>query len=164
MTQRPTDERDRAQEDLLSKSFTDIEVGDETTTIGRTITEADVVGYANATGCWIPLHTDRAFAEESMYGGRVVQGTFLVGIAEGLLYGNQPTAIRANAGIDEVRFEQPVYLDDTVHFEASVTDKRQRDDGFGLVTVQIEGYNQRDQRVVQFTCRYLLMLEAETDD
>lgn len=164
MAQDPSGESKQVSEDLLSKSFTEIEIGDETTTIGRTITEADVVGYANATGCWIPLHTDRAFAEESMYGGRVVQGTFLVGMAEGLLYGNQPTAIRANAGIDEVRFEQPVYLDDTVHFEASVTDKSQRDDGFGIVTVQVEGYNQRDQRVVQFTCRYLLILEAETDD
>jgi len=163
MTQNRNGDPDRVKQSLLSKSFAEINIGDETTTIGRTITEADVVGYANSTGCWIPLHTDREFAKESMYGGRVVQGMFLVGMAEGLLYGNQPTAIRANAGVDEIRFEQPVYLDDTVHFEALVTDKGQRDDGFGMVTVEIEGYNQRDQRVVQFTCKYLLVIEGETD-
>jgi hypothetical protein len=40
----PGGEPERIKQTLLSKSFSDINIGDETTTIGRTITEADVIG------------------------------------------------------------------------------------------------------------------------
>jgi acyl dehydratase len=119
--------------------YDELVVGEEYTSIARTITEADVVGYANATGCWFPLHTDREFAKRTRFGKPVVQGTFLLGLAEGLLFTNQPSGIRANAEIDTVEFERPVFIGDTVRFRVRVLDTEDVDDDAGIVTVGITG-------------------------
>ena len=41
-----------------SAPFEDLTVGQEFATRGRTITEADVVGFAALTGDWHPQHAD----------------------------------------------------------------------------------------------------------
>ncbi|WP_440008911.1 MaoC/PaaZ C-terminal domain-containing protein [Halomicrococcus sp. SG-WS-1] len=147
---------------LLAGFYDEIDVGETATTIGRTLTESDVTNYANATGCWLPIHTDREFAAETTYGERVVQGTFLLGLAEGLLYSNEPTGIRANAGMDNIRFHNPVFIGDTVHFEAEVLEKTDRGDSAGIVTLGIEGKNQDDQTVVEYQTN-LLMQTSNTE-
>ncbi|WP_458210590.1 MaoC family dehydratase [Haladaptatus sp. NG-SE-30] len=147
---------------LLAGFYDEIEVGETATTIGRTITGSDVVGYANTTGCWLPIHTDAEFAAETEFGERVVQGTFLLGLAEGLLYGNEPTGIRANAGMDEIRFRQPVFIGDTVHFTAEVREKRDRNAQSGIVTLDIRGRNQDDEQVVTYTTNLLMKTRAAT--
>jgi acyl dehydratase len=152
---------------LFTGHYESITVGDTTRTIGRTLTEADVVNYANVTGCWFPVHTDKEFAASTQFNGRVVQGTYLIGLAEGLLFQNRETSIRANAGISDVTFHQPVYLDDTVHYTAEVIDKTDQDDAHGIVTIAIRCHNQRDETVLEFENRYLVAkpsAEAETHE
>jgi acyl dehydratase len=143
-----------------------VAVGETVETIGRTITESDVMNYANATGCWLPIHTDREFAADTQFGERVVQGTFLLGLAEGLLYSNQPTGIRANAGMEAIQFRQPVLIDDTIHFEVEVLEKTPRDDRSGVVTLGVAGKNQRDETVVEYRTNLLMLTKDayETDD
>jgi acyl dehydratase len=151
-------------EGLFAGSYEEIAVGDETRTIGRTITEADIVNYANVTGCWFPLHTDKEFAESTQFEGRVVQGTYLIGLAEGLLFQNRESSIRANAGISDITFHQPVYLDDTIHYTAEVLDKTSQDDGNGIVTAAIQCHNQRDETVLEFENRYLVARPSQEDE
>lgn len=141
---------------LLPGYYDEIDVGDSATTIGRTVTESDVMNYANVTGCWLPIHTDREFAEGTDFGERVVQGTYLLGLAEGLLYGNQSTGIRANAGMDSIRFHQPVYFGDTIQFEAEVVETVDRSDDSGIVTLDIEGANQDEETVVSYQTNLLM--------
>lgn len=142
--------------ETLGNFFDTVDVGDRVTTIGRTITEADVVTYANATGCWLPIHTDREFAAETAYGERVVQGTFLLGLAEGLLYSNEPTGIRANAGMDDIAFHRPVFIDDTIRFDVEVLEKTPRDDQSGIVTLDVEGTNQDGHTVVTYRTKLVM--------
>lgn len=142
--------------ELLGRFYDDVEVGDRATTIGRTVTEADVVNYANVTGCWLPIHTDREFAAETDFGERVVQGTYLLGLAEGLLYSNEPTGIRANAGMEDIRFRRPVFFGDTVHFEVEVLDTTDRDESSGIVALGVDGRNQNDETVVTYTTNLLM--------
>nr|WP_303648824.1 MaoC/PaaZ C-terminal domain-containing protein [Haloarchaeobius litoreus] len=153
-------------ESVLEGFYDNVQVGDTVETIGRTVTESDVVNYANATGCWLPIHTDREFAEETQYGERVVQGTFLLGLAEGLLYSNEPTGIRANAGMEAIQFHRPVFIDDTVHFEVEVLEKTPRDDHSGVVTLGVEGKNQDGATVVEYRTNLLMITEdaRETHD
>lgn len=144
----------------LSGFYDDVSVGDVATSIGRTITESDVIGYANTTGCWLPIHTDAEFATQTRYGKRLVQGTFLLGLAEGLLYTNEPTGIRANMGMTSVEFHHPVFIGDTISFEAEVTDTVERDTDSGIVTLDITGFNQDEEPVVSYTNRLLMITET----
>lgn len=148
-------------DELFAGSYEDISVGDKTQTIGRTLTEADIVNYANVTGCWFPLHTDKEFAESTQFGGRIVQGTYLIGLAEGLLFQNRESSIRANAGISDITFHQPVYLDDTIHYTAEVLDKTVQDDAHGIVTAAIQCHNQRDETVLEFKNQYLVARQSQ---
>jgi acyl dehydratase len=52
--------------------FEALEMGQAFTTRGRTVTEADVVGFAALTGDWHPQHADAEWAAESPFGERVV--------------------------------------------------------------------------------------------
>lgn len=148
---------------MIEGFYDQVEVGETVETIGRTVTESDVVNYANATGCWLPIHTDRDFAEKTQYGQRVVQGTFLLGLAEGLMYSNEPTGIQANTGMESVQFCRPVFIDDTIHFEVEVVEKTSRDDDSGVVTFDITGKNQHDETVVEYRTN-LLMIIKDTHD
>lgn len=151
---------------MIEGFYDRVAVGETVETIGRTITESDVMNYANATGCWLPIHTDREFAADTQFGERVVQGTFLLGLAEGLLYSNEPTGIRANAGMEAIQFRQPVFIDDTIHFEVEVLEKTARDEQSGVVTLGITGRNQRDEAVVEYRSNLLMLTTeaAETHD
>lgn len=147
----------------LGGFYDDVAEGDEMTSIGRTVTETDVTTYANTTGCWLPIHTDAEFAQQTQYGERLVQGTFLLGLAEGLLYTNEPTGVRANMGIERVEFKNPVFIDDTIHFEATVTDTQDRDSHSGIVTMDVTGFNQHDDPVVTYTARLLMITKAAAE-
>lgn len=109
--------------------------------IARTVTETDLVNYANVTGCWFPLHTNREFAERTQFGEPVVQGTFLLGLAEGLLFRNGESGIRGNVGIDAVEFGRPMSVGDTIRFRVRVLDTEDVDDDSGIVTVRIRRLN-----------------------
>ncbi|QBI19954.1 hypothetical protein ER308_10535 [Egibacter rhizosphaerae] len=65
----------------------DIETGDVYTSAGRTITGADLVGFAGLNGDFNPIHMDVTVAEYSPFGQRVVHGILGVAVATGLLGG-----------------------------------------------------------------------------
>jgi acyl dehydratase len=41
--------------------FEEFVVGDEMTSVGRTVTEADIVSFAALTGDWNQIHTDAEY-------------------------------------------------------------------------------------------------------
>jgi 3-hydroxybutyryl-CoA dehydratase len=55
----------------MGKYFDDFEVGEESFTAGRTITEADVVNFAALTGDWNEIHTNKEFASRGPFGQRI---------------------------------------------------------------------------------------------
>lgn len=64
--------------------YEDFEPGRVIETPGRTITEADIVGYAGLSGDFNPLHTDEVFAVDAGVGGRIAHGPMVLGMAFGL--------------------------------------------------------------------------------
>ena len=64
--------------------FADFEVGREYVSVGRTITEADVVAFAGLSGDFNPLHTDATFAAKTPFGQRVAHGMLSASISTGL--------------------------------------------------------------------------------
>jgi acyl dehydratase len=129
----------------------DLAEGQRFVSAGRTITEADVVGFAGLSGDFNPIHTDAEFAADSIYGQRVVYGVLVLSIATGLLdrLGVFSGSAMAMLGIEKWTFEAPVFIGDTVRLELTIlgvrpsTSKPDR----GIVERRFELFNQRDQKV-----------------
>jgi acyl dehydratase len=105
--------------------FEDLPVGRKFKTIGRTVTEADITGFVNATGMVEVLFTNTAFLEaESDIKGRVAPGALAYCFAEGLLV----QATMQHTGFAflgmELNIEAPVLAGDTIHVECEVIEAR----------------------------------------
>ena len=138
--------------------FEDFEVGTETVTDSRTVTEADVVAFAGLSGDYNPLHVDAEFARSTPFGERIAHGLLGLAIASGLV--SRTGAIEgttlAFVGM-EWRFTAPVLLGDTITVRSRVADKRETSKpDRGIVRFDVEVVNQRGE-VVQEGTQTLLM-------
>jgi acyl dehydratase len=111
---------------METKFLEDLTAGDTFTTGARTLTEADVVGFAGLSGDFNPIHTDAEFAKETPYGQRVVYGLLGISILTGLLdrTGLFSGSAIAMLGINEWKFTAPIFIGDTVHVRLTITDVR----------------------------------------
>ena len=70
----------------LGIAYDQLKPGDRFRTLGRTLTETDLVNFINATGMVEVLFTDIEYAREhAPQGGRLVPGALVYAVAEGLL-------------------------------------------------------------------------------
>jgi acyl dehydratase len=136
----------------------DFEPGAEWTTQGRTVTEADVVGFACLSGDFNPLHVDAEFARGTQFGERIAHGLLGLSIGSGLtsrLGIIEGTAI-AFLGL-EWAFKGAVKLGDTITVRLRVDDRRETSKpDRGIVRFATTIVNQRDE-VVQEGTQTLLM-------
>ena len=130
--------------------FESLEAGQAFTTRGRTVTEADVVGFAALTGDWHPQHTDAEWAKESAFGERIAHGLFVISLAGGLVPFD-PERVVALRRVGDATFKAPVRIGDTIHIEGAVERKRELDEFHGLVTCRWRVVNQRGRMVVRVT-------------
>ncbi|MBN8909063.1 MAG: acyl dehydratase [Rhodospirillales bacterium] len=105
----------------LGLYFEDLPVGRRFRTIGRTVTEPDIVNFVNATGMTEVLFTNLEFlAEESDIKGRIAPGALGYTFAEGLLV----HATMQHTGFAflemELKIEGPLFAGDTIHVEVEV--------------------------------------------
>jgi 3-hydroxybutyryl-CoA dehydratase len=129
-----------------SAPFEEVEAGQAFTTRGRTVTEADVVGFAALTGDWHPQHTDAVWAAESAFGERIAHGLFVISLAGGLVPFD-PERVVALRRIGDVVFKRPVKLGDTLRVSGKVLETSEVGDEAGLVAFAWNVLNQ-DERVV----------------
>ena len=64
--------------------FEDFSVGDAFLSAGRTLSEADLVGFAGLSGDWNPLHVDENAARRTPFRGRIAHGLLVQALASGL--------------------------------------------------------------------------------
>ena len=142
-----------------SSATTTPEVGASLTSRARTITEADVVGFAGLTGDWHPQHSDAEWAEEGRFGERVAHGLLVLSYAVGL-FAFDPERVVALRGIDDVTFKRPVLIGDTIRVTSKVDSVRPLDDDHSLVTFAWRILNQRDQVVARAKIDVLWRLDV----
>lgn len=129
--------------------FEDFAVGNAITTQGRTITEADIVGFAGLSGDWNAIHTDAEYAGQGMFGERIAHGLLVLSIASGLAerMGFMKDTILAFMGLDW-KFKGAVKIGDTIKVQMTVAECRElRRLGGGVVTFNIDVFNQRAEVV-----------------
>ncbi len=122
-------------------------------TIGRTITEADITGFINATGMLEVLFTDREYlAATGMFARRPAPGLMVQAFAEGLLlqYTLQHTGLAFLSGETTVR--GPCFAGDTIHVATEVISaRRTAKPGRGIVVTRNDVINQHDDIVLEYT-------------
>lgn len=109
----------------LGLFYEDLEPGRQFKTIGRTVTETDIVTFVSATGMVEVLFTDLEFLQaESDIKGRVAPGALAYCLAEGLLVQStmQHTGF-AFLGMN-LEVKSPVFAGDTIHVECEVVEAR----------------------------------------
>lgn len=109
----------------LGFCFEDLPLGRTFRTIGRTITEADITNFVNATGLVKVLFIDTEFLRtESGYEGRLAPGALAYCFAEGLLA--QATMQQTGFAFLEMdlKIEGPTFAGDTIHVECEVIEAR----------------------------------------
>ena len=109
----------------LGFHFEELPLGRQFRTIGRTITEADIVNFVNCTGMVEVLFTNTEYLKhESVIKGRLAPGALVYAFAEGLVLQAtvQHTGI-AFLGM-ELDVKNPVYAGDTIHVECEVIEAR----------------------------------------
>jgi acyl dehydratase len=122
--------------------------------LGRTVTEADTVGFANFTGELNPLYCNEVFARETRFGGRIVPPmlSFCFGFSgylQELLSVEMPSAGFAGHLGDSWRFFAPLRVGDTVrvrHRPVDCVASRSRP-GMAVVRFSLQMLNQRDEVV-----------------
>jgi acyl dehydratase len=131
----------------------------------RTVTETDNVLFSTLTLNTAPLHLDAEYSKSSIYGQRLVNSLFILGLITGITVPDttQGTTL-GNLGFEEVTFPKPVFHGDTIHVRTEILDRRlskKRGDS-GIVFFRHQGINQRDEVVC--SCRRAgLMLRREPD-
>ena len=128
---------------MAGKYYEEFEVGE---TIDhekrRTVSERDNQAFCDMTMNQQPLHLDADFAEDTQFGGRLVNGIYTMALATGLsIPDTTDGTIVANLSYDDVQHPNPVFHGDTVHARSTVLDKRETSDGErGVVTMRVEAF------------------------
>ena len=119
--------------------YEDYQVGSVRETVGRTITETDVVMHAGQTGDFFPHHMDAEWCKTTEFGQRFA----------------------FSYGYDKLRFIRPVFINDTIRVKVTIKDKypSPKHVGKGFVVENVQVFNQHDQLCL--TADHLLLCEMK---
>ena len=138
--------------------FEDFSIGEARATLGRTITEADIVAHAGQTGDYFPHHMDAEWCATQDFKRRMAHGTLIFSVGVGMT----ASTINSRAmsyGYDRLRFIRPVFIGDTIRASATIKDKRDhpRRATHGIVVESLELFNQAGEHVL--VCEHLYLVE-----
>lgn len=148
------------------KYFEELEVGDALITHRRTVTEADIVNFANISGDYFYAHVDEIAAKESLFEKRVAHGYFVVSAAAGLFVHPAVGPVLANYGLENLRFVKPVGIGDTLQVRFTCKKKTAKDTPpesipQGIVEWDVEVINQNLEPVAVYSILTLVRRRAE---
>lgn len=95
-------------------------IGDKTET-STTITESDIISFANISGDCNPVHINPQAAEQSIFGKQVAHG-MLVGSLISKAIGMQLPGPGTIYMEQDLKFLRPVYIGDTITAEVELAD------------------------------------------
>ena len=150
-------EQAEAQPHLFRQHFEDLVVGDTVFTHKHTVSEADIVNFANVSGDNFYAHMDATSLEGTIFERRVAHGYFVLSKAAGLFVDPKKGPVLLNYGIEEARFTKPVYPGMTIAVRFTVKEKiaqekRSEDDiPKGIVKFLVDVYDETGETVALAT-------------
>jgi 3-hydroxybutyryl-CoA dehydratase len=103
------------------KTIDQLNIGDRAS-ISQQITERDVIRFAELTGDINPIHMDRFFAEQTIFGERIAHGMLIASLISAVLGMKLPGP--GNIYISQsLKFRAPVKFGDVIEAEVEVIEK-----------------------------------------
>ena len=99
--------------------FEELEVGQEAS-YRRTVTEADIQGFAEVSGDTNPVHLDETYAAGTPFKGRIAHGMLTASVISAAIAGRLPGPGAVYLA-QNLRFKAPARPGDTVHATVTVT-------------------------------------------
>jgi oxepin-CoA hydrolase / 3-oxo-5,6-dehydrosuberyl-CoA semialdehyde dehydrogenase len=105
------------------KYFEELQIGDTVITHKRTVTEADIVNFANVSWDHFYAHTDHTSLDGTIFEKPVAHGYFILSAAAGLFVDAKKGPVLLNYGLEECRFLKPVYAGTTIGVKLTCKEK-----------------------------------------
>ena len=116
-------EMPEANPHVFRQHFEELTIGDTVFTHKHTVTDADIVNFANVSGDNFYAHMDETSLEGTIFEKRVAHGYFLLSKAAGLFVDPKKGPVLLNYGVEEARFTKPVYPGATIGVRFTVKEK-----------------------------------------
>ena len=141
----------------IKKYFEDFELNEGRITAKRMITGGDIDLHAAESGDYFPHHMDAEWCKTQPFKKRIAHGTLILTIAIGLT-ADVINEMAITYGFDKIRFIKPVFIDDTIYVVTKIKEKKDhKKPGFGLITEQVETFNQNNELVM--VCKHIYLAE-----
>ena len=150
-------EMPEANPHVFRKHFEELVVGETVFTHKHTVSEADIVNFANVSGDNFYAHMDATSLDGTIFERRVAHGYFILSKAAGLFVDPKKGPVLLNYGIEEARFTKPVYPGATIGVRFTVKEKidqekRSEDDiAKGIVKFLVDVYDETGETVAMAT-------------
>ena len=141
----------------FQKYFDDLVIGETLVTRKRTVTEADIVNFANVSWDHFYAHVDHTSLEGTIFEKPVAHGYFILSAAAGLFVDGKKGPVLLNYGLEECRFTKPVYAGSTIGVRLTVKEKISQEikDGNdipkGIVKWYVDVYDELNETVAVAT-------------
>ena len=165
--QQGADQRE-AQPHLFRQYFEDLVIGDTVFTHKHTVTDADIVNFANVSGDNFYAHMDATSLEGTIFERRVAHGYFVMSKAAGLFVDPKKGPVLLNYGLEDCRFTKPVYPGMTIAVRFTVKEKidqekrNEEDIPKGIVKFFVDVYDESGETVALATI--LTMVQKRNDE
>jgi len=142
---------------VFRKHFEELVIGETVFTHKHTVTDADIVNFANVSGDNFYAHMDATALDGTIFEKRVAHGYFILSKAAGLFVDPKKGPVLLNYGIEEARFTKPVYPGATIAVRFTVKEKidqekRSEDDiPKGIVKFLVDVYDETGETVAMAT-------------
>lgn len=156
-----------AEQHPFKYHWEDIEAGMSMKTHKRTITDTDIIAFANVTWDHFYAHTDITSLDGSIFEKRTAHGYFIISAAAGLFVHPNKGPVSANYGLEECRFLRPLYHNDTIYVRLTCKQKIDRDVASaehpsGIVKWFAEIFDADDELVALATVLTMVQKKQET--
>jgi len=150
-------EMPEANPHVFRQHFEELVIGETVFTHKHTVTDADIVNFANVSGDNFYAHMDATSLEGTIFERRVAHGYFILSKAAGLFVDPKKGPVLLNYGVEEARFTKPVYPGATIGVRFTVKEKidqekrSEEDISKGIVKFLVDVFDETGETVALAT-------------
>jgi acyl dehydratase len=144
----------------MPRYFEDYKIGENLTSMGRTMTEGEIAILEGIGRFSEPLMINKQFARATRFVRPIVPAPVIMFIAGGLEELGGVLDEETNMGIstqNNIKFKNPLRAEDTIHLEVEITGKKEcSQPGVGLICHRQVLRNDIDEVVVEYEDSHLV--------